>query len=67
MTKAEAGRLGGLATSRKYGPDYMAALGRRGAAAWHRKYNLIPYGVSGFAVQRRDTGELTKLLSGRPF
>lgn len=26
------GRLGGLAVSKKHGPDYMAKLGRKGAA-----------------------------------
>lgn len=31
--RAMAGRLGGLATVRKYGREYMQAIGRRGAAA----------------------------------
>jgi general stress protein YciG len=30
MTKAEAARLGGLAVAAKYGPEHMAAIGRRG-------------------------------------
>lgn len=30
MTKAEAGRLGGKATYRKYGPDHMSRIGARG-------------------------------------
>lgn len=54
--KRTAGRLGGLATVRKYGSDHMREIGRRGAAATWRRYNLLPIGIGGYAMVERDTG-----------
>lgn len=67
MTKAEAGRLGGLATVRKYGPAYMAAIGRRGAARFFARYELQPSGTSRFAIVRKLDGKIVNYLDGNPF
>jgi hypothetical protein len=40
LTKAEAGRLGGKATARKYGPEHMRAIGKAGFAALRRKFGF---------------------------
>lgn len=58
MTKAQAGQLGGQATARKYGAEYMREIGRRGAATLWQRYGLRPYQVSGWALVRKDTGEV---------
>jgi len=65
MSKAEAGRLGGLATAEKYGSEYMAAIGRKGYEVFHRKYYLTPIGTSDFAIVRRKDGKVIKTLNGR--
>lgn len=64
MTKREAGRLGGLATVKKYGEAYMRELAVRGAAAFHRKYRLVPYGIGDFAITDRVTGQVVGYQSG---
>jgi hypothetical protein len=40
LTKAEAGRLGGKSTVRKYGPEHMRAIGKAGFAALRRKFGF---------------------------
>ena len=57
-SKAEAGRLGGLATVAKHGREHMAAIGRRGAATLWERYNLLPYQLSKLALVSRETGEV---------
>ena len=59
-----AGRLGGLATFRKYGPGYMADIGRLGAQAFHRKYRLHPVGISRYAIVDRISGNIVNFLDG---
>lgn len=56
--KQKAGRLGGLATVAKHGRPYMAAIGRRGAAALWRRYSLLPYQVGQYALVDRETGKV---------
>jgi hypothetical protein len=41
LTKAEAGRLGGRATVRKYGTEHMRAIGKAGFAALRRKFGFM--------------------------
>lgn len=67
MNKAEAGRLGGLATARKYGPAYMAAIGRRGAARFFARYELQPVELTRFAIVRKSDGKVVNYLDGNPF
>ena len=62
--KVKAGRLGGLSTARKYGPEYMAQIGRRGAIAFHKRYRLAPAGLTRFAIVRRDNGKIINYLDG---
>jgi hypothetical protein len=38
LTKAEAGRLGGKSTVRKYGPEHMRRIGKAGFAALRKKF-----------------------------
>jgi hypothetical protein len=56
--KQKAGRLGGLATVARHGRPYMAAIGRRGAAALWRRYALLPYELSKYALVDRETGKV---------
>lgn len=66
MTRAQAGRRGGRSTAKKYGPDYMRELGRKGAAAFWRLYSLRPIGLNDFAIVYRATGEPTgRTMNGR--
>ena len=41
LTKAEAGRLGGKATVKKYGPEHMRTIGKAGFAALRRKFGFM--------------------------
>jgi hypothetical protein len=66
MTKAESGAIGGRNTAAKYGQGYMANLARRGAAAFHAKYKLVPNGQNDFAIVDRATGQPTgKTINGK--
>lgn len=62
--KVKAGRKGGKTTARKYGKEYMQALGRRGALAFHAKYKLQPAEMNNFAIVSRTTGEIVGYLNG---
>lgn len=53
MNKAEAGRIGGLTTFRKYGAAHMSKIGRLGAIKFWNLYTLLPVDVAGFAIVRR--------------
>lgn len=57
MTRTEAAALGRQAQRKKYGDDFARILGRRGAAATHRLYTLLPCGVSGWRYVNRETGQ----------
>lgn len=66
MTKAQCGSLGGKATARKYGNQYMRNLAIKAAHAMHKKYKLVKIGISDFAFVNRTTGQPTgKTLLGR--
>ena len=41
LSKAEAGRLGGKATVRKYGPEHMRTIGKAGFQALRRKFGFM--------------------------
>lgn len=56
--KRRAGRLGGLATITRYGREHMAEIGRRGAAVLWRRYRLLPYELSRYALVDRESGEI---------
>lgn len=65
-TKRSAGSLGGLATLRKHGRQYMRDIGKRGASVTWERYELRPAGISDFAMIDRQTGEVKAYLSGHP-
>jgi len=65
-TKAEAGRLGGLATLKKYGRRHFKKLGKWGAHVMHATYRLDPIGQSDFVLVDRRTNKPKARLSGKP-
>lgn len=54
MSKAQAGRLGGLATVRKYGRKHMKQIGRIGGEKTWSLYFLAPVGQSHYAMVRKS-------------
>jgi len=56
MSKAEAGRIGGLTTYKKYGRRYMSEIGQKGAEQTHRLYRLQPINNCDFVYVSRETG-----------
>ena len=62
MTKAEAGRLGGLATVKKHGKEHMAAIGRIGAQTTQERYILVPAGTSQYAMVNRQTRKVVAIF-----
>lgn len=67
MKHKEWGRRGGRATVAKHGKEHMRTIGKRGAAAFWKRYTLRPVGTSDFAITDRETGEVLAFLSGKPF
>lgn len=67
MTKAQAGRLGGKATALKHGHEYMRTIGKRGARRTWSLYHWLPIGIGGYALTRRDTGNVVATVGERPF
>ena len=66
MTKAEAGRLGGLKTVKRHGKRYMRKLGKWGAHVMHTNNALVPVDRNDFAIADRQTGRVKAYLSGKP-
>ena len=56
MNRQDAGRIGGLATVAKHGRDHMHKIGRKGAAAFWKRYTLRPVDIAAFAIIERATG-----------
>ena len=65
-TKEEAGRLGGLATLKKFGKRHFKRLGKWGAHRMHATYRMVPVDQNDFALVHRETGEVKAYLSGKP-
>ena len=57
MTVSEAGRKGGLTTSRKYGPEFYEAIGKKGGDKTSAKYGPEFYEAIG-----KKGGQVTKRL-----
>jgi len=66
LTKQQAGQRGGLATLARHGREHMAAIGKRGARTFWKRYHLSPIGASDFAIVKRDTGEVVNRLYYQP-
>ena len=62
MTKAEAGRLGGKSTLRRYGKAHMREIGKQGAKVTWSTYKLVPFGTANFAMTNRLTGEVVATI-----
>lgn len=58
MSMADRARLGGQAVAKKYGSDYMASIGRRGAESFWQKYKIAPLGTAGWAIICRATNQI---------
>lgn len=58
MTRQEASSLGGKAVFKKYGREYMQAIGRKGAQAFWAKYKLVPIQANNFAIVNKETNEI---------
>ena len=58
MTKAQAGKLGGLATKANQPEDYFSKIGKKGGIAFWEKYTLKPYNTYQFALIERSTGKI---------
>lgn len=56
--KRKAGSLGGRSTVEKHGIEHMRTIGKRGARVTHSRYRLEPYGLSGWALVHRETGQI---------
>jgi hypothetical protein len=65
-TKQTAGQIGGRATLAKYGRKYMQQIGTAGARSTWARYRLIPVGQSGWAMVRRDSGEIKTFINYIP-
>jgi len=65
-TRAEAGRLGGLATLRNHGRRHFKRLGKWGAHVMHATYRLVPIERNDFLLVHRETNEPKARLSGKP-
>lgn len=63
-THQQRGAMGGRVTVHRYGREYMQAIGRKGAAAFWRRYKLEPCDLSDFAIVERATGRVVNLLNG---
>lgn len=66
QSKRQAGQAGGRQTVRRHGAEHMAAIGRKGAAVFWRRYRVHPVGQSGWAILRRDNGELVNFIGSHP-
>lgn len=64
-SKRQAGQRGGQATFARHGPEHMRTIGKRGAAAFHKRYHLAPAGMNDFAIVDRQTGQVKAYTSGR--
>lgn len=65
-SKADAGRLGGLETLRRYGRRHFRRLGAWGAYVMHARYRIDPMGQSDYVLVDRRTGKPKARLSGKP-
>lgn len=66
LTRAEAGRLGGLATRNKHGRDHFVNIGSLGGQETWNKHNLLPVGISGYAMVRKSDRKIVAIIGLRP-
>lgn len=56
--KKRAGKKGGMTTLARYGRSHFSTIGKRGACETWRRYKLVPYGTSQYAMVERGTGKI---------
>jgi hypothetical protein len=61
VSKQQAGQKGGRVTFERYGPEYMAWIGKRGNIAMRERYELVVVGQSGYALIERATGRVVAI------
>jgi hypothetical protein len=64
--RADAGRLGGIATREKHGAHHFRKAGKKGAASTWSKYRLAPIGQSGWAMVDRETDQVKTFINYIP-
>lgn len=64
LTKAQSGRLGGLATFKRYGREHMRQIGSRGARVFWSRYRLIPASTANFAIVCKKTNRIVGYTNG---
>ena len=62
MTKSQAGRLGGIATLKKYGRGYMKQIGTNGAKTTWTRYRKVAYGLTRYALVRNADDKIIRIL-----
>jgi hypothetical protein len=65
--KAQAGRLGGIATREKYGSEHFRKIGKIGAISMHKTYRMVPISQNDFALVHRKTNKVKATINGVPF
>jgi hypothetical protein len=67
MTRAQAGRIGGLSTFKKYGKTHMQTIGKNGAKTTWGLYVLKPVGQSQYAMVNRKTNAIKTIVNSNNF
>lgn len=68
MTKADAGKIGGKVTFKRYGRKHMCRIGSLGGLKFWELYTVRPIGGNDFAVIERATGRPTgRTMNGEHF
>lgn len=62
MTKAEAGRLGGIATFKKHGKKHMRKIGRDGAKVTWDRHTMKPVGQGQYAMVRKSDNIIVSII-----
>ncbi len=66
MTRQQAGSKGGRATFAKHGRDHMQTIGTKGAMVTWARYRLEPVGQSGWAMVRKENGQVKTFVNYIP-
>ena len=64
MSRAQAGRLGGLRTLEKHGIEHYSKIGKIGARVIHARYRISPVRLNDYALVNRKTNQIIAFLNG---
>jgi hypothetical protein len=62
--RRSAGRRGGLQTMARHGREHYRVIGKKGAGVFHKRYELVKFGLMDFAIVNRETKLTVAFLSG---